>query len=72
MTHKLKLIAVPTFIMCGGHDVQSPLEYSLEMNELIPSSKLNIFQSSNHYPFLEEKQLFQTEIGRFFKEIREV
>lgn len=72
VSKKLKLITARALIMCGEHDVQCPFEYSLEMDELIPSSKLIIFQDSNHYPFLEEKQLFQNEIDKFFKEIGEV
>lgn len=67
LTRKLKLIRVRTLIICGEHDVQCPLQYSMEMNEFILNSKLIIFHSSNHYPFLEEKSLFQSEINRFLK-----
>lgn len=72
VTRKLKLITARTLVACGEHDVQCPLEYSLEMNELIPNSNLVIFHESNHYLFLEEKQLFQSEINTFFKEIPNV
>lgn len=58
VTRKLGLITVPTLILCGRYDVQCPLEYSLEMNELIPDSTLAIFDDSNHYPFLEEAERF--------------
>lgn len=58
LTRKLKLIATPTLIMCGRHDVQCPLLYSKEMAELIPGAQLAIFDNSNHYPFLEEKTKF--------------
>jgi proline iminopeptidase len=58
VTKKLKLISSPTLIMCGKYDVQCPLAYSLEMNELISDSKLVVFNASNHYPFLEESELF--------------
>lgn len=68
VTRRLGLITTETLIICGEHDVQCPLEYSLEMNELIPNSNLIIFHESNHYPFLEEKQLFISEIDKFFKE----
>ncbi|NDI35050.1 alpha/beta fold hydrolase [Chengkuizengella sediminis] len=63
VTKKLKLITVPTLIMCGKYDVQCPLEYSIEMDQLISDSKLIIFEHSNHYPFLEEKELFLKEIN---------
>lgn len=58
VTRKLHLIATPTLIMCGRHDVQCPLMYSQEMAELIPGAQLAIFDNSNHYPFLEEKTRF--------------
>ncbi|MFC3212474.1 alpha/beta fold hydrolase [Planomicrobium okeanokoites] len=58
VTRKLGIITAPTLIMCGRHDVQCPLEYSVEMNELIPGSTLAIFEDSNHYPFLEEAERF--------------
>ncbi|WP_404335193.1 alpha/beta fold hydrolase [Planococcus rifietoensis] len=57
-TRKLHLIATPTLIMCGRHDVQCPLMYSQEMADLIPGAQLAIFDNSNHYPFLEEKTRF--------------
>ncbi|WP_419954205.1 alpha/beta fold hydrolase [Neobacillus niacini] len=69
VTKKLKLISVPTLIMCGKYDVQCPLTYSLEMNELILNSKLVVFRHSNHYPFLEESELFKKEFNNFIKEI---
>ncbi|WP_144569501.1 alpha/beta fold hydrolase [Bacillus pseudomycoides] len=68
VTKKLKLITSPTLIMCGKYDVQCPLPYSLEMKELIPISKLVIFNESNHYPFLEESKLFSKELDLFLEE----
>ncbi|MFS1514307.1 alpha/beta fold hydrolase [Chengkuizengella sp. SCS-71B] len=65
VTKKIKLITVSTLIMCGKYDVQCPIEYSIEMNQLISDSKLIIFEHSNHYPFLEEKELFLKEINHF-------
>lgn len=68
VTKKLKLITSPTLIMCGKYDVQCPLPYSLELKELIPNSKLIIFNKSNHYPFLEESKLFSEELDLFLEE----
>ncbi|QKE76194.1 alpha/beta fold hydrolase (plasmid) [Arthrobacter citreus] len=67
VTRKLPLVTAPTLIMCGKNDVQCPLEYSIEMKELIPSSKLIIFNKSNHYPFLEENNLFSEELSLFIQ-----
>ena len=68
VTKKLKLSFTPTLIICGQYDVQCPVEYSIEMNELIPNSKLVIMDKSNHYPFLEEKEKFLKEYIIFSEE----
>jgi proline iminopeptidase len=65
VTKKLKLISSSTLIICGKYDVQCPLEYSIEMNELIPNSQLVIFNKSNHYPFLEESERFDEVFTEF-------
>ncbi|MGM7682989.1 alpha/beta fold hydrolase [Cytobacillus sp. Hm23] len=65
VTKKLKLITTPTLIICGRYDVQCPIKYSLEMSKNIPNSVLIIFEKSNHYPFLEEAQLFIEEYSSF-------
>ncbi|MEY9975194.1 alpha/beta fold hydrolase [Lysinibacillus sp. RC79] len=65
VTRKLKLIKAPTLIICGKYDVQCPINYSIEMNALIPHSTLHIFNKSNHYPFLEEADRFKEEVKIF-------
>lgn len=67
VTRKLVLINAPVLIVCGQHDVQCPLEYSLEMEEAIPNAQLCIFSKSNHYPFLEEREKFASEVASFLK-----
>ncbi|WP_353050061.1 alpha/beta hydrolase [Bacillus sp. ISL-39] len=54
--------------MSGRYDVQCPLSFSVEINELIPNSQLFVFNESNHYPFLEEKSLFRQVILTYLKE----
>ncbi|WP_242520465.1 alpha/beta fold hydrolase [Halobacillus kuroshimensis] len=68
VTRKLEFISTPTLIICGRHDVQCPLTYSIEMNEGIRNSKLFIFEKSNHYPFLEEAKRFNAVMDLFLKE----
>ncbi|WP_392455513.1 alpha/beta fold hydrolase [Chryseomicrobium aureum] len=69
VTKKLKLITCPVLIICGEHDVQCPIEYSLEMHELIPNSKFLGMNYSNHYPFLEEAALFKKEVFNFVTQL---
>ncbi|MEG9295209.1 alpha/beta hydrolase [Mangrovibacillus sp. Mu-81] len=69
VTRKLKLISAPSLILCGRHDVQCPVSYSIEIAEAIPQSRLKIFEESNHYPFLEEKEFFEEVFGDFVEQV---
>jgi len=59
VTRQLGNITVKTLTLCGRHDVQCPVQFSLEMHNLIPDSELYIFEESNHYPFLEQPEEFK-------------
>lgn len=67
VTRQLSRITAPTLIIGGRHDVQCPVSFSMEMNELIHGSSLYIFEESNHYPFLEEKRSFINAVDEFMK-----
>lgn len=67
IVNKLTKIEVPTFVYCGRYDAQCPLLFSEEIHENIKESKLTIFESSNHFPFLEEKDKFVEMISDFKK-----
>ncbi|GAB6491555.1 proline iminopeptidase [Bacillus sp. P14-1] len=60
-----------TLIICGRHDVQCPIQYSIDMHEGIRSSIFVIFEESNHYPFLEETTLFTSTTQTFYKSLRQ-
>ncbi|NWK67711.1 alpha/beta hydrolase [Bacillus paramycoides] len=66
----LPSIQTKTLIVCGRHDVQCPIQYSLEMHEGIRNSIFVPFEYSNHYPFLEEASLFTSTIQDFYKSLR--
>ncbi|MUK90512.1 alpha/beta fold hydrolase [Ornithinibacillus sp. L9] len=51
-------IKTPTIVYCGKYDSQCPLVYSQQIHQLVPKSKLYVFEKSNHSPFREEKELF--------------
>ena len=67
VTKQLPLVHTPTFIGCGRYDVQCPLPFSEEMANSIPYAQLVVFEESNHYPFLEEKDLFELSVQEFLK-----
>ncbi|WP_409276194.1 alpha/beta fold hydrolase [Neobacillus sp. SCS-31] len=65
MRERIRQIRIPAMVFCGEHDSQCPVDFSKEIAELIPNSKLYIFQKSNHVPFLEEREEFQKMVGDF-------
>lgn len=64
---ELTRIITKTLIICGEHDVQCPVEYSIEMHKYIPNSVFVRFEHSNHYPFLEEEEKFLSVIQEFYE-----
>ncbi|MGH1055548.1 MULTISPECIES: alpha/beta fold hydrolase [Bacillus cereus group] len=65
----LPSIKTKTIIMCGRHDVQCPIQYSIEMHEGIRNSIFVTFEESNHYPFLEEAAQFISTTQEFYKSL---
>lgn len=65
VTRQLSAIRTKTIILCGRYDVQCPVDFSIEMSELIQDASLYIFEQSNHYPFLEEEFEFKRVIKSF-------
>lgn len=61
----LNLIKTPTLVMCGRYDAQCPLTFSEEIHHLVPGSKLQIFEDSNHCPHLEEPDNFRDSVKGF-------
>ncbi|WP_188725379.1 alpha/beta fold hydrolase [Lentibacillus populi] len=55
---QLKNIKLPTYIYAGRYDAQCPVEFGIEIAELITHSNLTIFEKSNHNPFIEEEEKF--------------
>ncbi|MEC2074047.1 alpha/beta fold hydrolase [Alkalihalophilus marmarensis] len=58
-------INTPTTVFCGKYDSQCPFVYSEEIHNLLPNSKLYVFETSNHFPQLEEKERFREMVSDF-------
>ncbi|RFB57755.1 alpha/beta fold hydrolase [Bacillus thuringiensis] len=67
----LPSIKTKTLIMCGRHDVQCPIQYSIEIHEGICDSTFVTFEESNHYPFLEEAAQFTSTTQIFYKSLQQ-
>ena len=49
---------VPFLLVWGEQDRIIPVEHGLEAHELVPSSRLEIFEQAGHFPHLDEPQRF--------------
>ena len=56
----LKNVQLPSFIYAGRYDAQCPVQFGIEIAELLPNVQLTIFEHSNHFPFLEEEDAFHS------------
>ncbi|MBE5104625.1 alpha/beta hydrolase [Bacillus thuringiensis] len=65
----LPSIQTKTLIICGRHDVQCPIQYSIEVHKGIRDSIFVPFEDSNHYPFLEEVTKFTSSTQEFYKSL---
>lgn len=68
---ELYQVTTPTIVYCGRHDAQCPLVFSEEINAGLKNSKLYIFEKSNHFPYLEEKEKFLQMVSDFKELLRQ-
>jgi proline iminopeptidase len=61
----LARVSVPTLIVVGQQDAILPVSHSLALQRSIPESKLEVFQHSGHFPFVEEPAHFVEVIRDF-------
>ena len=61
----LKKISVPTLVMVGRQDFITNVAMAEEMVKHIPNARLEIFEDSGHYAFVEEPEKFYRLIKEF-------
>jgi pimeloyl-ACP methyl ester carboxylesterase len=67
-TDKLYLAAeLPTLLVAGRHDRVIPAEHTRAAGELVPGSRLTIFENSGHFPHLDEPDRFSDLLAGFVK-----
>ena len=62
---QLKDIKVPSYIFAGRYDTQCPVQFGMEIANGIPNAYFEIFEESNHFPFLEEEEAFDKFVLQF-------
>lgn len=67
LREQLKKMNVPSYILAGRHDTQCPVQFGIEIAQLIPNAYFQIFEKSNHFPFLEEEEQFAKFVEEFIE-----
>ena len=65
LTEHLKKIAIPTLIIFGENDKDTPVEFGKKMHFLIPHSKFLILKNAGHFSFLDQSEEFTASIQNF-------
>jgi proline iminopeptidase len=65
---ELKKIKVPTLVIVGRHDFITNVAMAEEMVKNIPNARMEIFEESGHYGFVEEPEKFYRVVKAFVEE----
>lgn len=67
LTHLLPNIKVPTLLVWGENDTDTPLKDGQLMEQLIPDAGLVTLKNAGHFSFLEQQFTFNRVIASFMK-----
>ncbi len=65
LTEDLKQIKIPTLLVWGENDKDTPVEFGEKMHSLIQNSKFKILQNSGHFSFLDQPEEFVKTLKEF-------
>ena len=49
---------IPFMLVCGERDAIIPVEHGRPAHDVVPSSRLEVFEQAGHFPHLDEAQRF--------------
>lgn len=61
----VKAIKIPTLLIWGENDQETPMWMAQKMNELISHSHLVVFPQAGHFSFLDAPERFKSEVRNF-------
>ncbi len=65
LSKDMKDITIPTLIITGEDDKDTPIAFGKRMNFLIPNSQLLILKNAGHYSFLDQPEEFVKILAKF-------
>jgi pimeloyl-ACP methyl ester carboxylesterase len=66
---QLGQITVSTLVCVGRHDPQTPWPANADIAAALPAGRLEVFERSGHYPFVEEPGRFTTVVATFLSSV---
>ena len=66
LTEDMRRISVPTLIVWGNADKETPVEFLYKMKSLIPNTKYQILSNAGHFSFLDNPEEFAQALLAFF------
>lgn len=64
----LPMIIIPTLIIWGENDLETPIEYANIMHREIKNSEKIVIEQAGHFSFLDDSQRFSYELAKFISE----
>jgi proline iminopeptidase len=68
-TADLPDVSVPFLVTVGRHDWITPVEFAEQIADLVPDSRLVVFEESGHSPNLDEPAAYEATVREFLEEI---
>ncbi|MEO6729435.1 MAG: alpha/beta hydrolase [Candidatus Dojkabacteria bacterium] len=65
---QIRNITIPTYLIWGENDNDTPVEMAATMEELIPGSKLEFIMNAGHFPFVDNPIEFEKVLLDFLEE----
>jgi proline iminopeptidase len=66
---RLGEVTVPTLVCVGRYDPQTPWPDNAAIAAALPAGRLEVFERSGHYPFLEEPDRFIAVVEAFLSSV---
>lgn len=66
---RLSEISAPALVCVGRHDPQSPWPDNAAIAAALPAGRLEVFERSGHYPFVEKPQHFTDVVAAFLSSV---
>ena len=68
---RLDGVTVPTLVCVGCHDPQTPWPDNATIAAALPAGRLEVFERSGHYQFVEEPERFTRVVAAFLASVTE-